>query len=106
MFLNDHEIFFNSNNIELQNNLCNNFDFYCFTAIMFAKRNSNVKFRYALNKVFAFVENIFQIEHSRILICFFEVFIYLIQIEKSNVAFLLQKFIKNMFAKIIMKKHF
>jgi hypothetical protein len=105
MILDDHEILLNSNDVELHNDLCNDFDSYCFIAIIFMIRKSHVEFRYALFKVSALVEQIFRVEHSRILICFLEVFIHLIQIELSEVTFFLRDFIKRMFAKVIRKEH-
>ncbi len=105
MILDDHETLFNSNDVELHNDLCNDFDSYCFTAIIFMIRKSHVEFRYALFKVSALVEQILRVEHSRILVCFLEVFIHLIQIEFSEVTFFFRDFIKRMFAKVIKKKH-
>ena len=105
MFLDDHGTLLNSDGTELQNDLCNDFDSYCFTATMFAERNSHEEFRHALSKASALVEKILRAEHPRTLACFLEVFIHLIQIGLPDVAFFLRDFIKRMSATVTMKEH-
>ena len=78
MIFDDYKTLLNSNDANLHNDLCNEFDSYCFTATMFKKRKLHVEFRYVLFKTVALVEKIFRIEHSRILTCFLEVFIHFI----------------------------
>jgi len=95
----------NSNNVELHNNLYNEFDLYCFTATMLKERKLHVEFCYALFKVSVLVEQIFRVEHSRTLVCFLEVFIYFIQIELSEIAFIFCNFIKKMFEKVTREEH-
>ena len=94
MIFDDHKIFLNSNDVELHNNLCNEFDSYCFIATMFKEKELHVEFCQALLKASALVEQIFQVEHLWILICFFEVFIHFIQSELFDVDFVLRDFIK------------
>lgn len=105
MIFDDHETLLNSNDVELYNDLCNEFDLYCFIATMLKSRQLYVKFRYAFFKVFALVEHIFWVEHSRTLICFLEVFIHFIQIEISKIAFILRDFIKKLFKKVTRREH-
>lgn len=106
MIFDDHKTLLNPNNVELHNDLYNEFDSYCFTVTIFKKKELHVEFRYAFSKIFVFVEQIFRIEHSRTLICFFEIFIHFIQIEFSDVIFIFHDFIKKMSEKIIKKKYF
>ena len=105
MFLDDHGTLLNSNGTELRNDLCNDFDSYCFTATMFVGRNSPEEFRHALSKASALVEKILRAEHPRTLACFLEVFIHLIQTRLPDVAFFLRNFIKRMSAKVTMNGH-
>jgi hypothetical protein len=79
MIFDDYGTLLNSNGAELHNDLCNDFDSYCFTATMFKGRKLYVEFRHALYKAYALVENILRAEHPRTLSCFLEVFIHLIQ---------------------------
>lgn len=100
MILDDYETLLTSNDVKLHNDLCNHFDSYCFNAIMLREKRLHVEFRRALFKVFNFVEQILQVEHSRTLVCFLEIFIYFIQTELSEVTFILRNFISEMFAKV------
>ena len=105
MRLDDHGTLLNSNGTELQNDLCNDFDSYCFTATMFRQRNSHEEFHHALSKASDLVEKILRAEHPRTLACFLEVFMHLIQTRLPEVAFILRNFIKRMSAKVTMKGH-
>ena len=105
MSLDDHGTLLDSNGTELQNDLCNNFDSYCFTATMFVERRSHEEFRHALSKASALVEKILQAEHPRTLASFLEVFIHLIQNGLPDVAFFLRDFIKRMSAKVTTEWH-
>ena len=58
MIFDDYGTLLNLNGAELYNDLCNEFDSYCFTATMFKKRELHVEFRHALSKVFALIEQI------------------------------------------------
>ena len=78
---------------------------YCFTVTILKERKLHVEFRYIFFKISAFVEQIFRVEYSRTLICFFEIFIYFIQIELSEIAFIFCNFIKKIFEKVTREKH-
>jgi hypothetical protein len=58
MILDDHGTLLAPNGAELRNNLCNDFDSYCFTATMLIKKGLHVKFRYALFKASALIKQI------------------------------------------------
>lgn len=105
MRLGDHGTLLNSDGTELQNDLCNDFDSYCFTATMFRKRNSYKECHRALSKAFDLVGKILRAEHPRTLACFLEVCIHLIQTGLPEVALILRNFIKSMSAKVTMKGH-
>ena len=105
MLLDDHGTLLNPDGTELQNDLCNDFDSYCFTATVFAERNSHEEFRHALSKASALVEKILRAEHPRTLACFLEVFIHLIQTGLPDVTLFLRDFIKRMSAKVTMEGH-
>lgn len=96
-----HGIILNQNGIRSTNELCNDFDSYCFTATMLFRRNQHIEFGHALSKAFALVKQILQAQHPRTLTCFLEVFIHLIQIGLPGVANVLRRFIKNMATEII-----
>ena len=106
MIFDDQRILLNSNDVELHNDLYNEFDSYCFTATIFKEKKLHVEFDYAFFKIFVLVEQIFRAEHSRILICFMKVFIHFIQIELFEIAFIFHNFVKKMFEKVIKKEHF
>lgn len=78
MIFDDHGTLLNLNGTELHNDLCNEFDSYYFTATMLRGRKLHVKFRHALSKASALVEQILRAGHPRTLACFLEVFIYFI----------------------------
>ncbi|KIV98341.1 uncharacterized protein PV09_09816 [Verruconis gallopava] len=103
MKFNDHGTLLNSNGSELRNDLCDNFDSYCFTATILASRALYVGFRATLSKAFALVEEILQAEHPRTLTCFLEVLIHLIQTGHYDVSLMLRDYIKNMSAKVTRK---
>ncbi len=104
MIFDDHEILLNPNDAKLHNDLCNEFDSYCFTTTMFKERKLHVEFGHALFKAFALVEQILRVEHSWTLAYFLEVFIHLIQIELSKIASILRDLIKKMSKKVIRKE--
>ena len=105
MIFDDHGTLLNLNGADLHNDLCNEFDSYCFTATMFKGRESHVEFRHALSKAFALVEQILRAEHPRTLACFLEVFIHLIQTGLPDVASILRDFIKKMSEKVTRGGH-
>jgi hypothetical protein len=73
MILDDHGTLLIPNGARLHNDLCNDFDSYCFTAIMLREKKLLVEFRRALSKACALVKRILQAEHPRTLACFLEV---------------------------------
>jgi hypothetical protein len=103
MSFDKHETLLNPNGTKLNNDLCANFDSYCFTATMLIGRKLHVEFGHALSKASALVKQILQAEHPRTLPCFLEVFIHLIQTGLPDVATVLRSFIKQMSAKVIRK---
>lgn len=105
MILDDHGNLLALNGAKLHNDLCNDFDSYCFTATMFKEKELYVEFRRALSKASSLVEQILRAEHPRTLACFFEVFIHLIQTGLPDVTSFLRDFIKRMSAKVIRKGH-
>ena len=105
MILDDHGTLLNPNGAELHNELCNDFDSYCFAATMFIGRKLHVEFRHALSKASALVEQILRAEHPRTLACFLKVFIHLIQTGLPEVTSFLRDFIKRMSAKVTREGH-
>ncbi|KAI1358861.1 hypothetical protein F5Y08DRAFT_320864 [Xylaria arbuscula] len=105
MILDDHGTLLTPNGAKLHNDLCNDFDSYCFTATMLIEKGLHVEFRRALFKASALVEQILRAEHPRTLACFLEVFIHLIQAGLPEVTSFLRDFIKRMSAKVIRKGH-
>jgi hypothetical protein len=105
MILDDHGTLLTPNGAKLHNDLCNDFDSYCFTATMLIKKGLYVEFRRALSKASALVEQILRAEHPRTLACFLEVFIHLIQTGLPEVTSFLRDFIKRMSAKVTRKGH-
>ena len=103
MHLDDRGTLLDANGTKLQNDLCNEFDSYCFTATIFRERNLHKECRRALSKAFGLVEKIVRAEHPRTLACFLEVCIHLIQTRLPEVALILRRFIKSMSAKVTMK---
>ena len=105
MIFDDHGTLLNPNGADLHNDLCNEFDSYCFTATMFKGRELHVEFRHALSKASALVEQILRAEHPRTLACFLKVFIHLIQIGLPDVTSILRDFIKKMSEKVTRRGH-
>ena len=101
MIFDEHGTLLNPNGTRSNNDLCDNFDSYCFTASMLMSRKSYVGFGHALSKASALVKQMLQAEHPRTLPCFLEVFIHLIQTGLHNVASFLRRFIKDMSAEVI-----
>ena len=64
MIFDDRETLLDPNDVELYNDLCNEFDSYCFTATMFKERKLHVEFRHAFFKASALVEQILRVQHS------------------------------------------
>ncbi|CZS92382.1 uncharacterized protein RAG0_02805 [Rhynchosporium agropyri] len=91
--------------MELRNDLCNDFDSYCYTATMLAKKGLHVPFRHTISKASALVERILEAEHPRTLACFLEVFIHLRQTELPSVTSFLLRFIKTMSANVTRRGH-
>jgi len=56
MILDDYKTLLTLNSAKLYNNLCNNFDSYCFTTTMLKEKGLHVEFRRALFKAFALIE--------------------------------------------------
>lgn len=77
----------------LRNNLCTDFDSYCFTATMLQKKGLNVEFQHILSKACTLVKDIHRAEHPQTLACFFEVLIHLMQCDLPDVAIALRAFI-------------
>ena len=100
MIFDDQGTLLNPNGAELHNDLCNEFDSYCFTATILKGRKLHVEFGHALSKAFALVEQILRAEHPRTLACFMEVFIHFIQTGLPEVASVLRDFIKKMSDKV------
>lgn len=105
MILDDHGTLLTPNGAKLHNNLCNDFDSYCFTATMLIEKGLLVEFRRALSKATALVGQILRAEHPRTLACFLEVFIHLIQSRLPGITSFLRDFIKRMSAIVTGKGH-
>ncbi len=105
MIFDDHGTLLNPNGAELHDDLCNEFDSYCFTATMLKGRKLHVEFRHALSKASALVEQILRAGHPRTLACFLEVFIHFIQTGLPEVASILRDFIKKMSEKVTRGGH-
>lgn len=105
MMFDDHGTLLAPNGKNLRNDLCNDFDSYCFTATMLNEKGLHVEFRCALSKALAPIEQILRAEHPRTLACFLEVFIHLIQTGLPDVTLILRRFIKRMSAKVTRKGH-
>jgi len=56
MILDDYKTLFTLNSAELYNNLYNNFDLYCFIAIMLIEKGLHVEFCYILFKAFTLIK--------------------------------------------------
>lgn len=105
MKFDEHGTLLTQNGATLHNDLCNDFDSYCFTATMLKEKGLHIEFRRALSKASALIKQILQDEHPRTLACFLEVFLHLIQTGLPDVTFVLRSFIKNMSATVIEKGH-
>ena len=105
MIFDDYGSLLTSNGAKLHNDLCDNFDSYCFTASMLKAKGSHVGVRHALSKASALVGKILQAEHPRTLACFLEVFIHLIQTGLPEVTFFLRDYIKRMSTEVTRKEH-
>ena len=58
MILDDYGTLLTPNGAKLHNDLCNDFDSYCFTATMLIEKGLHVEFRCVFSKASAFVEQI------------------------------------------------
>jgi hypothetical protein len=96
----ENEVLLSSNNVEFRNDLCTDFDSYCFTATMLKERGSLEEFGCTISKGFALVEHVLRVNHPRTLACFFEVLTHLLQTGLPEVALALRSFIGKMSAKI------
>ena len=105
MVFDDNGILLSPDGAEFRNDLCTNFDSYCFTATMLKEKGSHVEFGRALSKASALVKDILRAEHPRTLACFFEVLIHLIQTGLPEVAFALRGFVKEMSAEVSRKEN-
>ncbi|MCJ1430841.1 hypothetical protein MMC27_000191 [Xylographa pallens] len=105
MDFDDDGILLTTDGAKLQNNLCNLFDSYCFTATMFIQKGLHVEFGRALSNAYNLVESILRAEHPRTLACFLKIFLHLIQSELPKVTFSLPNFITRVSAKVTRKKH-
>lgn len=99
MVFNENEILLSQDGAELRNDLCTEFDSYCFTATMLKEKGMYIEFHGALSRASALVNPILRAEHPRTLACFLEVLIHLLQTGLSEVAVLLRNFIKEMSVK-------
>lgn len=59
MILDNYGTFFTLNSTKLYNDLCNDFDSYCFIAIMLKEKGLYIEFCRALSKAFALIKQIF-----------------------------------------------
>ncbi|KIW21817.1 uncharacterized protein PV07_12757 [Cladophialophora immunda] len=89
----------------MHNNLCENFDSYCFTATLLHGKGLNFEFGRALSKACDLVEKLVRAEHPRTLACFLEVFIHLIQTGHPDVTSYLRGFIRDMSLKVTKEGH-
>ena len=105
MIFDDHGTLLNLNGGELNNDLCTEFDSYCFTATMLKGRELHVEFGHTLSKASALVEQILRAEHPQTLAFFLEVFIHFIQTGLPEVASIFRDFIKKMSEKVIRGGH-
>jgi len=103
MIFDDYGTLLGPDGTELHNDLCNDFDSYCFSATMFVGRKMHFEFRHALSKASALIKQIVQAEHPRTLVCFLEVLIHLIQTGLPDVSSLLRDFIRRMSTEVVRK---
>lgn len=85
----------------MNNDLCNDFDSYCFNASMFIEKGLYIEARRALSKGSALIEPILRTQHPRTFACFLEVLTHLLQTGLSEVASILRTFIQGMAAKVL-----
>lgn len=90
---------------KLNNDLCNDFDSYCFNATMFIEKGLYIESRRALSKASALIEPILRAQHPRTFACFLEVLIHLLQTGLPEVASILRNFIQGMAAKVTTKQN-
>jgi hypothetical protein len=90
---------------KLNNDLCNDFDSYCFNATIFIEKGLYIESRRALSKASALIEPILRAEHPRTFACFLEVLIHLLQTGLPEVASILRNFIQGMAVKVITRKN-
>ncbi|KAK3045509.1 hypothetical protein LTR09_012917 [Extremus antarcticus] len=100
MVFDENEILLSPDGAEFRNDLCTDFDSYCFTATMLKEKGLHVEFGCALSKASALVRDILRAEHPRTLTCFFEVFLHFIQTKLPELAFALLGFVKDMSAEV------
>ena len=102
MKFDDQGTLLNLEGTEFHNDLCSNFDSYCFSATKFKEKRSFVDFRVAFDKAFSLVQPILEAEHPRTLACFLEVMIHFIQVGMPAAASTILRFIQQM--SVIRKK--
>jgi hypothetical protein len=99
MNFNEHGILVDRNGTRLNDDLCNDFDSYCFSATMLIGRRK--EFVCALSKACALVKQILQAQHPRTLACFLEVLIHLNQSGLPDIANRIRHFIGSMSASVV-----
>lgn len=105
MIFDSHGSLLTPSGAQLHNDLCNDFDSYCFTATMLIGKGLWNEFRCALSKASGLVAKIIRAEHPRTLSCFLEVLIHLMQTGLPEAASILRDFIKRMSAEVTKKEH-
>ncbi|KAK0111484.1 hypothetical protein ONS95_001839 [Cadophora gregata] len=100
LILDENGTLLTPNGAKMSNDLCNDFDSYCFSATMFLEQGLYVESRRALSKASALVEPILQAEHPRTFACFLEVLIHLLQTGYPEVANIMRTFIQGMSARV------
>lgn len=91
--------------VKLNNDLCNDFDSYCFSASMFIEKGLYIESRRALSKGCALIEPILRAQHPRTFACFLEVLIHLLQTGLPEVASIIRNFIQRMAARVTVSQH-
>lgn len=100
MTFDENEVILSPDGTEFRNNLCTDFDSYCFTATMLKEKELYVELGCTLSKASALVKPILRVGHPRSLACFFEVLIHLMQSGLPEVALTFRAFIKDMSASV------
>lgn len=91
---------------KLSNDLCSDFDSYCFTATMIARKKGPAEELFCvLDKASRLVEPILRAKHPRTLACFLEVFIHFIQCGLPELTHKFCKYIKAMSVIVVGDKH-